>query len=215
MDIFYKNVIPSIFEIVVTQPFDVWKLKSQAKQPFHLKNSFKGIIPRAIGFLPMRTTFWFLYDYTNKYKLSLPLSSFIITTGQTAIDYPVEIYKQRNILTNQTKPKYPIMFLHHYTRNLIFTTSLLSIHLLQKQHNTFSSPVASLIGATIGSIVSQPFDVWKTRTFLSKLHGPISFNGLLQRIIISSIGLSTGSFIHSYYSPDQKGKMDADYQARQ
>lgn len=215
MDIFYKNVIPSVFEIIITQPFDVWKLRSQAKQPFHLKHSFKGLIPRAIGFLPMRSTFWFLYDYTNKHKLSLPLSSFIITTGQTAIDYPIEIYKQRNILSNHKKPKYPIMFLHHYTRNLLFTTSLLSIHLLQKKYNTFNITVASLIGATIGSIVSQPFDVWKTRAFLSKLHGPISSSGLLQRILISSVGFSTGSFIHQYCQPIQLEKKDEDYQARQ
>ena len=136
---FHKYLIPSIFEIIITQPFDVWKIKTQAKQPFHIKHSFKGLIPRAIGFLPMRTTFWFLYDYTNKHKLSLPLSSFIITTGQTAIDYPVEIYKQRNILSKYTSPKYPIVFCHHYTRNLLFTSTLLSAHLLQRKYNQYSN----------------------------------------------------------------------------
>lgn len=50
--------IPSITELVITHPIDVLKTRVQSGLKFSLKDSFRGLTYRGIGFVPTRTAFW-------------------------------------------------------------------------------------------------------------------------------------------------------------
>jgi hypothetical protein len=195
MDFLKKNLIPSIIEVVITNPIEVWKIRRQSQLPFHIKYSYRGFIPRALGFIPMRTTFWYLYFSSNKHKLHPIFSSFLITTGTTIIDYPIDLIKTKRIINISHKPNYVPMLCYHYSRNLIFTSSIVYTNYLNHKFYHLHPIYNILIGSFIGATISHPFDVWKIKMFLAQKSGPISFKGYPQRLLITTLGITTGSFI--------------------
>ena len=154
-----------------------------------------------MGFIPMRSTFWYLYDISQKYNLHPIKSSILLSTGQTLIDFPVDILKTRQIISQTVKPNLFKMFGFHYMRNLSFSYTLLNCHYYNKQFNYPLHPVYStFLGCSIGSIISQPFDVWKMKTFQSLPIGRPAFTGIIPRLLITSTGITIGSIVHAIIS---------------
>ena len=167
LTLLYPSVISSLFEVIITQPIDVIKIHIQTntKIIYDMKNLYKGLIPRALGNVPSRTTFLFSQEYCKSYYgnnkfnyLLIPLAS---SFCQTLIDTPVEIIKMNKILNINNKNLYK-GFIPHFTRNFIF---LGFVYNLKEKVNTYSIYNKALLGAcggVIGSYISHPFDTIKT-----------------------------------------------------
>lgn len=200
-------IAPSLVEVVITHPFDVWKIRSQMNKPFSfLRHSYRGISVRAAGFIPTRTVFWWAQHnapFSSKQRIQKLL---FITSCQSMIDIPCEYIKTRFI---SKKARQPIhirnlsqSFGFHFMRNALFTTSLLTTKELypkQKKNSMFHTILRMSLGACVGSIISQPFDVLKTRFASNIVDYSLSMKGIRQRLCITTLGLSIGQFVFLLY----------------
>ena len=91
----------SIFEVLLTQPLDVIKTHYQSNTPVIYKfcELYRGLLPRAIGNIPVRSTFLVSQEFLEKQKL--PYKKLLIPIGagfaQTLLDTPFEVMKINKI----------------------------------------------------------------------------------------------------------------------
>lgn len=222
--------LSSICEVFLTHPIDYIKTQKQNNNvmmreinPFNL---YKGIYPRLVGVIPMRTVFWESQKIIKNYLHKPCWYNFIlIGTGsaffQSIIDAPLEKYKinkmiQHKSLNNTTYGFYPTLI-----RNVIFTNGLM--FMCNEGNNCIKSDfLNSLVGGMVGSIISQPFDFIKTikqspadiyynKYNLSKMNYiqiikffikrdlKMLFKGGLYRLILSGSTMSIGYTSFNYF----------------
>lgn len=199
-----KYVLPSLVEVVITQPLDVIKTKLQTKQPFFIRDSFRGLPYRAMGFLPVRTSFWWAqHNVPSKYNLIK--KALFVSSIQASIDIPIDYLKIRHINRIQTPHNFKQIIKVaslHSIRNFLFSYSLLYSNYFVNKYKNMNIPQyyyhisSMMIGCSLGSMISQPFDVLKTRFTCNpktKLH--FSMKGLIPRMMITTLGIAVGQIV--------------------
>ena len=81
MDSNYKNyrvakaaLISAILEVLYTHPIDVIKTHQQNSVNFKFNTRLlKGILPRAVGIIPIRTSFWTGLHISNELNITDPI----------------------------------------------------------------------------------------------------------------------------------------------
>jgi len=199
-----KYVLPSLVEVVATQPLDVLKTKIQTKQPFFLRDTFRGLPYRAMGFLPVRTAFWWAQHNTPT-NFNLFQKAFFISGIQAAIDIPIDYFKIRHINRIQTPhslSQVAKVATFHSMRNFMFCYSLLYTRYFINKYKTpnihpYYYHIGSMMsGCLLGSAVSQPLDVLKTRfTCDPKTTLRFSMRGLFPRMMITTFGIGIGQVV--------------------
>lgn len=180
--------ISSVFEVCVTQPFDVIKTNYQnsTKTIITFKNLYKGFLPRAIGNISSRTIFLYSQDffttgilfspYKNYKNLVVPI---LAGFSQTLVDTPVEVLKI-NKITNQNERFLFKGFLPHCSRNIIFLGFVYNFREHYKSDSILKNAFYGGIGGVIGSYISHPFDTIKTRIQSNKSFKELTFNQLMK-----------------------------------
>jgi len=189
---FIAGGLSGITEVLMTHPIDYMKTKSQEyKQtgksfnnfykeiaPYGIRSYYSGLIPRILGIIPMRLTFWGIQDNTktlleNKHinsKYNFVLIAITGGTTQTLIDNQIEIIKIGQ-MTNS--PKTEIMksllkfrgFNTSLVRNIGFTSCLSYFCFTKIEDNDtiYNKLKYAAYGGALGSIITQPFDYVKTQ----------------------------------------------------
>ena len=150
---FYPALISSIFEVCITQPFDVIKIHYQTntKVIYSIKELYIGFVPRAIGNIPSRSIFLFSQDFLKNYISNYNKFKFLIVPcgvgfAQTLFDTPVEVLKINKIMNIHNKFLYK-GFLPHVTRNTIFLFSVYNMreysNNINPEKNVFSNALYS------------------------------------------------------------------------
>ena len=186
MDPFLAGAISGIIEVTCTHPIDYMKTMKQQNHSLHnilsttkLSQYYSGYIPRVVGIIPVRFTFWgtqsYIQNRLNQYNINTQYNFLFIGTGaacmQSIVDTPVEIFKialmtekgkNSQKIPNITKGFGPTLF-----RNILFSNcvSYCCIHMKGKcgYHKKTETFVSAGLGGFIGSIISQPFDYVKTQ----------------------------------------------------
>lgn len=99
MSVIKAATLPSILEVVYTHPIDVIKTHQQNKVSFSVNMSLlKGIVPRTIGIIPIRTSFWSGLHISRTLHIKDSLcKALFVSTLQTLIDTPIENMKIAHI----------------------------------------------------------------------------------------------------------------------
>ena len=190
--------LSSILEVIYTHPIDVIKTHQQNNNSFSFNRSlFKGITSRAVGIVPIRTSFWTGQHISDSLGIINPLSkSLLVGMIQTSIDTPIENIKIAQIY-NLKKYSFYRGFIPHYMRNSVFLYSFI------KSNEFFDNKLVSgFVGGFIGSIMSHPFDSYKTIVQTNKkftmAHYKHLFNGLGARCAICSMSMTIGNWSYNY-----------------
>ena len=114
----------SILEVIYTHPIDVIKTHQQNNHKFKLNRGLlKGISPRALGIIPIRTSFWSGLHIAKNFNINDSIhKSLFVSLLQTGVDTPIENAKIRQIY-NFPKINWYRGFIPHYTRNTLFLYS--------------------------------------------------------------------------------------------
>ena len=179
--------LSGIVEIFFTHPIEYHKTLSQInsqnkslskfiietnkKEGF--KGLYKGMLPRFIGIIPMRTVFWGTLITTENLLNNTQIEKKYVSTIsgmsagfiQTIIDCPIESMKTK-IMMNQNIQKINFHgFIPNLARNvffaMIFNIQKKKIESYQK-NRFFDVFIGAYCGIT-ASIITQPFDYLKTQ----------------------------------------------------
>ena len=203
MDILNSSVlksafISSILEVIYTHPIDVIKTHQQNSSSFTFNwRLFKGITVRAVGIVPIRTSFWTGLHISDTLGIINPLpKSLLVGMMQTCIDTPIENIKIAQIY-DLKKYSFYRGFLPHYTRNSLFLYTFI------KSNEFFDNKLVSgFTGGFVGSIITHPFDYYKTLIQSNKKITMANynkvFNGLGARCAICSISMTIGNWSYNY-----------------
>lgn len=196
----FQYFVPSLVELIITNPLDVYITRIQANKPFHYMNhSFRGLGYRTLSFLPVRTSFWWAQH--NSPSEIIWKKALFVTSVKSLFDIPFDYLKTRRMNSVKTPIYIPLALKSataHFTRNYLFCFGLLSTKLFTNQYPYFKHKpligdlLGTLVGSTIGAIISQPFDVMKTRYATNYSQWITSFVGLFPRIAKVGIGLGVG-----------------------
>ena len=238
--IIIASSISGIIEVCVSHPLDRIKTQMQIvalnnsgqintikviKNIYHtnkLKGFYVGILPRLIGIVPMRLTYWSTMTFSSNYFLHNNASNIILNllpgliTGiaQSIIDNPIEVIKIK-LMAKNPNIKMNIKINNLYQgfgyllgRNILFAIPIAHSIKTYGYENPF---LAGAIGGLIGSIISHPFDVIKTekqrhtynpsQITLRKLiiENPSKlFTGLSMRCSLSFVNMGVGFVVFNY-----------------
>ena len=238
--IIIASSISGIIEVCVSHPLDRIKTQMQIvalnnssqiniisiiKNIYHtnkLKGFYVGILPRLIGIVPMRLTYWSTMTFSSNYflhnnasNLTLNLLPGLITgIAQSIIDNPIEVMKIKLMAKNpniKMNMKINIKINNLYQgfgyllgRNILFAIPVAHSIKTYGKENPF---LAGAIGGLIGSIISHPFDVIKTekqRHTYNHIHNPSQitlrklFTGLSMRCSLSFVNMGVGFVVFNY-----------------
>ena len=188
----------SILEVLYTHPIDVIKTHQQNSFKFKFdKHLFRGISARALGIIPIRTSFWTGLHLSNKLEIKDLLNkSLFVSLLQTSIDTPIENIKIRQIYKISYTPLYR-GFIPHYIRNSIFLYSFISAN-----NYTENKLLAGFSGGLIGSVLSHPFDYYKTliqsNTDINKNNFYKVYKGVSARSLICCLSMGVGNWSYNY-----------------
>jgi hypothetical protein len=211
---FLAGGLSGICEVTITHPLDVIKTNMQYKiakmtqgtkgdsmiqssyadithryRVQGLAGLYPGYLPRVLGILPMRATFWGVqytsYEHLKSYDITknnrILLAGVLGGSAQTLIDNPIEVIKTRIITSNRTNySKSPSIYYAGFGPTLIRNIGFMVVF------NKFSTAyptddyrikfVMSGLGGFVGSIVTQPIDYVKTQmhaaSYDTKNHRP-------------------------------------------
>lgn len=221
--------ISGIVEIFMVHPLEYYKTLKQINNNttlyYFIKNThkntgikglYKGIFPRLMGIIPMRTVFWGTLTTTenvlNNTKFDKKYISTLsgISAGfmQTLIDCPVESMKTKIMINQNQNIKINFHgFIPNLYRNVLFAM-IFNIQKKKMEYYKKNTIVSDLvIGAFCGvtsSILTQPFDFLKTKKQLygerKNLKDIISENKIIKnywkggasRALITSLSMAVG-----------------------
>ena len=205
MDSNYKNyrvakaaLISAILEVLYTHPIDVIKTHQQNNVNFKFNTRLlKGILPRAVGIIPIRTSFWTGLHISNELNITDPIyKSLFVSVLQTSIDTPIENMKIKQIYNlNNTKLLKGV--LPHYMRNSLFLYSF-----IKSNEYIDNKALAGFSGGLVGSVLSHPFDYYKTLiqsgNKITKENYYKVFKGIGARTVLSCLSMSIGNWSYNY-----------------
>ena len=188
----------SILEVLYTHPIDVIKTHQQNNVKFKLdKHLFRGISPRALGIIPIRTSFWTGLHLSKSLEIKKPFQQALFVSGiQTVVDTPIENFKIKSIY-NFNKVSLFRGFIPHYFRNSIFLYSF-----IESNNNIDNKLVSGFVGGLTGSVLSHPLDYYKTliqsKTPITKDNWYNVFKGVTARSVICCLSMGIGNFTYNY-----------------
>ena len=185
MNSFFAGAISGIVEVTCTHPIDYMKIMKQQNHSLRyiVSNTpfpqyYSGYVPRVLGIIPVRFTFWGTQSYIQTllktHHIHSKYNFMLIGTGaacmQSIVDTPVEIAKialmteKRKTLpqiSELSKGFGPTLF-----RNILFANcvSYCCHHMKGKySHKNIETFVSAGIGGLVGGVISQPLDYVKTQ----------------------------------------------------
>ena len=187
-------LLASCAELVATYPIDALKVRHQAGHTLRNPTTwmYRGIATRAVGLLPMRTTFWSSMAYAENKITRVPLlAGGIAGCAQSLIDVPVECMKIRAmtarapLLSRPLKAKDFVRGWHYTTlRNIGFAACVCQGR----------SQDAAAVGAAFGVLITHPLDTLKTRAQAFDSTPPKGvWRGLFPRMAMCSVAMFIGS----------------------
>jgi len=231
-----SGAISGFIEVPTTHPLDLIKTKLQQESQLGNKvNIIKlakniyisqgisgfyiGIVPRIIGVVPMRLTYWSTQYYSTNYFLNnnINLYQSVLCGGiiggicQTTLDNPLEVVKTRMITSNTNflqsiKPPYPGFYIT-LARNSIFAVTVNMAIANKKENKPIYNFMLGATGGFLGSIISQPLDYIKTEVqrSISKQNSniyeilnnnpSILMKGWYPRAFLGFMNMGIGSFV--------------------
>jgi hypothetical protein len=186
--------LSGIIEVIATHPLDYVKTKKQEYVQKNVSNGnfykhlikenkfnfYRGVIPRILGVIPMRFTFWGVQDNSYKYinkKYNISNLHCGILAGsiggmcQTVIDNPIELLKIKAMTNQKVKLSSLINnrgFMATLCRNVGFAICVSSVSFNNKKRTDISKFIHSACGGVMGSVLTQPIDYVKTQQQRSK-----------------------------------------------
>ena len=187
---FIAGGLSGIVEISLTYPIDYIKVRRQEylQKSLSMKNFYKdiapngfksyytGYLPRVIGIIPMRITFWGSHDTTKSFleyhDINTPYNFLIIGMSggffQTVVDNQIEIVKFSKI-TNRPKNEMinALMKFQGFNasliRNVCFNTCVSYLCFNNTEDKSpFEKVLSGAFGGLIGSVLTQPLDYVKS-----------------------------------------------------
>lgn len=212
-----------IVEVLATHPLDYLKTMRQAGHPLPTplhNHLYRGLMPRVLGVVPMRMTFWGVQDHAYSTLCGaghLPPVACAVSAGvvagacQTIIDAPIERMKIRRMLAQANA----LGFAATLYRNTAFSACMVTLNAadVPEELSTAQPAVAGLLA----SVATQPLDYAKTmiqsapagsrsqsvaqilRTTLRESPGRL-FVGGIYRALVSSVSMGVGFTVFSYLS---------------
>ena len=183
---------------------------------------YKGLYPRMLGIVPMRTVFWgtletsekILHDYKINKRYIPAISGATAGFCQTVIDCPVESLKTKIMNDSKINRINFNGFFPNTIRNvlfaMIFNIQKKRIEKYQLNKNVYNDIFIGSISGIIASLSTQPFDYLKTqkqiygdskslRTIIlqKNIHKDI-WKGGGTRLVITCLSMSVGLPIFNY-----------------
>jgi hypothetical protein len=181
MKSYLAGALSGLIEVSCTHPIDYIKTKKQQnisirdilrETPF--KQYYSGYVPRLLGIIPVRLTFWGTQQSIETILKNKNVCSWYkfmyIGTGaacaQTIVDTPIEVLKiaymnQAKGSSSLLKGFYPTLY-----RNILFTNCV-ALANQQNKTRTVQTKLTAFVyagmGGFIGSVMSQPLDYVKTQ----------------------------------------------------
>jgi hypothetical protein len=142
-----------------------------------IRSLYKGFVPKVVGTIPMRVIFWGTQNHMNNICIRNNIKDYrrYLISGvscgitQTLIDNPIEVMKIQ-LMTgakNLNNIKYNNLFNgFKYTlfRNVIFSTSVCYGNMISKEQNKIYNFITTGTFAFMASVITQPFDYFKTES---------------------------------------------------
>lgn len=225
------GAVSGVLEVTMTQPLDLLKTQIQNDKLKNLLQStnmmsytssiyrsnglagfYRGYVPRIMGIIPMRVTYWgtishvndILSDERSRINRAIIAGS-ICGVAQTLIDNPVEVIKTKMMtnsklsFTDAIKMLQPNGLTVHLMRNIQFAMCV-NFMMSFRTDNNFHNFGLCAIGGVLGSITSQPFDVMKTekqRHISIKINNQKTYIEMIQEGIKNPKMLWTGGLIRA------------------
>lgn len=179
-----------------------------------IRGFYTGLSPKLIGVVPMRLVYWSVLNTSNNILLSnndtklnkiykLIIAGTIGGIAQTIIDNPIEFCKIRLITNNSLKYNIikTLSINNIYTgfhatllRNIPFAICSNIGTFWDKNASIHSQFIYGASGGFIGSIITQPFDYYKTEL---QRHGPNKHFSLIKTFKHNPKILWTGGLVRS------------------
>lgn len=186
-----SGAISGFIEVPTTHPLDLIKTRIQKESQIGnkvniiklgkniyfsqgIKGFYKGVIPRMIGVVPMRLTYWSSQHYSTNFFLRNKINPYqsVLYGGlvggicQTFLDNPLEVVKTRMITSSKNfmqsiKPPYP-GFGITLARNSLFAMAVNMAIMHKKENRLLHNFMLGATGGFFGSVISQPLDYIKT-----------------------------------------------------
>jgi hypothetical protein len=178
--------ISGIVEILFIHPIEYYKTLKQSSNPnlsfkkFYYQNTkksifglYKGLYPRIIGIIPMRTVFWGTLKTSENILYKSQINKFYVpaisgaTAGffQTLIDCPVESLKTRMMNNKNVKINFN-GFIPNSLRNIFFAI-LFNVQKKNfennKNQNFYNDIFIGCFSGIFASLLTQPLDYLKTK----------------------------------------------------
>ena len=160
-----SGIISSFSEIIVTHPIDNIKTQYQYSKLKNIKftldkHIYRGLKPKIIGVVPMRTIYWLSYDYAVMHNFNYIITGLFVGINQTIIDYPIEVKKIKKITQHTYKINHKKALTAHIGRNTsyCFLFSLINNKLKNKVNNFYIGAISGFVSASL----TQPLDYIKT-----------------------------------------------------
>ena len=189
--------LPSLLEVIVTQPLDVLKTKYQSGSPFHMRDMYRGFLFRGLSFMPVRTVFW--WSQHNSPTQNIFGKILFTSITQSMFDVPLDYMKIRtmnHITTPHSFQHISKVAIAHTMRNTVFCAGFMVSQKYIPPMNVKDSIATITIGSMVGTILSHPLDVVKTKwTTYQKWVWRDSLLGFLPRMTITTFGLMIGQIV--------------------
>lgn len=183
MNSFFAGAISGIVEVICTHPIDYMKTMKQQNHSLRyiVSNTpfpqyYSGVIPRVLGIIPVRFTFWGTQSYIQTllktHHIHSKYNFMLIGTGaacmQSIVDTPVEIAKIA-LMTETGKSTWKIPnivkgFGPTLFRNILFANCVsYSCSHMKSPCEKMETLISAGLGGLVGSVISQPLDYVKTQ----------------------------------------------------
>ena len=191
---YFSGGISGMVEIFFIHPIEYYKTLNQSvEKNLSFKNFYKnvtknngfrglykGLYPRMVGIIPMRTIFWgtlttsenILHNHNINKKYIPAIAGASAGLLQTIIDCPVESFKTKLMNNNKINRINFHGFIPNTARNIFFATIFniqkKKMEKYQLNKSIYNDIFVGSISGIIASIITQPFDYLKTQ---KQIHG--------------------------------------------
>lgn len=185
MDQGIHGVISGLVSSVIVYPIDTIKTRYQAGKKIEInKQLYNGMSREILSNIPSSFVYWSVYYKCRDQNLSSVQSVIISSILSNITEIPLDIIKKRMQLGENRGNIYKYG-MYHLSISLVYNMIYIKCLETCKEKYKYGNILSVGISSSISSIISYPFDLWKTNSIVpsqTKL-----WKGLGTRIIYGNL----------------------------